>query len=129
MCCQDIRLLDEGLAVGDESFQRRCLQRLDEVRANGQTLVFVSHVMSDIERLCGRVVYLERGMVRAEGPPRDMIDLYLKNLEAMEGSPSGQGVAHVPPVVGPQGDQAVPPGSCTRSVPPAGLDRRPKAGG
>jgi len=83
----DVLLVDEVLAVGDETFQRRCLERLDEMRTSGQTLVFVSHVMSDIERLCGRVVYLERGMVRAEGSPPEMIQLYGRDLA--EGEPAG----------------------------------------
>ncbi len=77
----DILLIDEVLAVGDESFQQRCMQRMAEVRANGQTLIFVSHVMPDVKRLCSRVVYLDRGMIRAMGSPDAMIDLYHRDLE------------------------------------------------
>jgi lipopolysaccharide transport system ATP-binding protein len=80
----DVLLVDEVLAVGDESFQSRCLQRMDEVRAGGQTLVFVSHVMADVERLCGRVVYLHRGTVRGEGPPHEMVQMYRDDLATME---------------------------------------------
>jgi homopolymeric O-antigen transport system ATP-binding protein len=78
----DILLIDEVLAVGDESFQRRCLKRMDELRANGQTLVFVSHVLNDVKRLCPRIVYIERGQVRADGPAKQVIDLYLKDVDA-----------------------------------------------
>ncbi|MBI4259355.1 MAG: ABC transporter ATP-binding protein, partial [Actinobacteria bacterium] len=77
----DVLLIDEVLAVGDESFQRRCLKRMDELRANGQTLVFVSHVLEDVQRLCPRTVYLERGMIRADGPSDQVIELYLKDVE------------------------------------------------
>jgi lipopolysaccharide transport system ATP-binding protein len=82
----DILLVDEVLAVGDESFQRRCLQRMDQVRASGQTLIFVSHVLSDVTRLCPRVIYLERGMVRADGPSAEVVELYLRDLAEREGA-------------------------------------------
>src|SRR5437867_10177453 len=83
----DLLLVDEVLAVGDESFQRRCLQRMDEIRASGQTLIFVSHVLSDVRRLCPRAIYLDRGVVRADGPSGEAIDLYLADLAAAEVGP------------------------------------------
>ncbi len=76
----DILLIDEVLAVGDESFQRRCLKRMDELRAKGQTIVFVSHVMKDVQRLCDRVIYIERGMIRADGPTDQVVELYLRDV-------------------------------------------------
>ena len=80
----DILLIDEVLAVGDESFQRRCMKRMDELRAKGQTLVFVSHVLDDVKRLCPRIIYIERGQVRADGPAKQVIDLYLKDVDAKQ---------------------------------------------
>ncbi len=77
----DILLIDEVLAVGDESFQRRCLQRMDRIRTEGQTLVFVSHVMSDVRRLCPRAIYLERGAIRMDGPTEDVIRRYHRDVE------------------------------------------------
>ena len=76
----DVLLVDEVLAVGDESFQRRCLTRMDELRANGQTLLFVSHILSDVRRLCPRVIYLDRAMVRADGPVDAVLALYLQDV-------------------------------------------------
>jgi lipopolysaccharide transport system ATP-binding protein len=78
----DILLIDEVLSVGDESFQRRCLTRMDELRRKGQTIVFVSHVLPDVRRLCGRVIYLDRALIRADGPADQVVDLYLKDVAA-----------------------------------------------
>ncbi len=76
----DVLLIDEVLSVGDETFQRRCLKRMDELREKGQTIVFVSHVLPDVRHLCSRVLYLQRGMVRAEGPTEQVIDMYLQDV-------------------------------------------------
>jgi lipopolysaccharide transport system ATP-binding protein len=76
----DILLVDEVLAVGDESFQHRCIERMDELRTRGQTLVFVSHVLADVKRLCPRVIYMDRGMVRADGPADEVIRTYLNDV-------------------------------------------------
>jgi lipopolysaccharide transport system ATP-binding protein len=80
----DILLIDEVLAVGDESFQRRCLKRMDQLRKDGQTLVFVSHVLEDVQRLCHRIVYLDRGMVKADGPARQVVKQYLADVDAKQ---------------------------------------------
>jgi lipopolysaccharide transport system ATP-binding protein len=80
----DVLLIDEVLSVGDEAFQRRCLQRMDEIRARGQTIVFVSHVMADVRRLCPRTIYLDRGMIRADGPSDAVIELYHRDVERSE---------------------------------------------
>ena len=80
----DVLLIDEVLSVGDEAFQRRCLKRMDELRARGQTLVFVSHILPDVRHLCSRVVYLERGSVRADGPAGEVIDKYLGDVRDRE---------------------------------------------
>ena len=84
----DVLLVDEVLAVGDEEFQRRCLARMDEIRAGGQTLVFVSHVLSDVTRVCSRTVYLDRGVVRGDGSSQEMVDLYLRDLSDRKAAPA-----------------------------------------
>ena len=76
----DVLLIDEVLAVGDESLQRRCLERMDELRGQGQTVIFVSHVLEDVKRLCPRIIYLQRGMLRADGPSAEVVDLYLHDV-------------------------------------------------
>ena len=71
-----VLLIDEALAVGDEVFRERCLRQIDALRASGRTILFVSHDLSLVERLCDRAVVLEGGRIRAEGPPTEMIALY-----------------------------------------------------
>ncbi|MES2523952.1 MAG: ABC transporter ATP-binding protein [Gemmatimonadota bacterium] len=72
----DILLLDEVLAVGDASFQAKCIQRIQELEAAGTTIVFISHDLNAVERLCQRVILMDKGQVAAEGMPRDIIKQY-----------------------------------------------------
>src|SRR5271166_133954 len=72
----DIILLDEVLAVGDVAFQAKCLERISQLRKNGQTIVFVSHDLAAVDRLCDRAVLLDRGRVVIDGAPRAVIDRY-----------------------------------------------------
>jgi lipopolysaccharide transport system ATP-binding protein len=72
----DILLLDEVLAVGDADFQAKCLERVNELHRDGRTIVFISHDLEAVERLCARVVLLSRGKVVADGPARDVINTY-----------------------------------------------------
>ncbi|MFC1896378.1 ABC transporter ATP-binding protein, partial [Thermodesulfobacteriota bacterium] len=65
----EILLIDEVLAVGDEEFQRKCLKKMQGFRSKGVTLVFVSHDMQSVEKICDRVLLLEGGRVAAIGPP------------------------------------------------------------
>ncbi len=80
----DILLIDEVLAVGDESFQHKCLARIDEFRAQHKTIVFVSHDLATVNRLCDRAVWLEDGIVRDQGLTRRVIDFYLASVEEKE---------------------------------------------
>jgi ABC-type polysaccharide/polyol phosphate transport system ATPase subunit len=72
----DVLLVDEVLAVGDESFAHRCLKRIEEMLALGKTLLFVSHSLDLVETLCDRVLWLEDGRPRLLGEPRRVIDAY-----------------------------------------------------
>ena len=74
----DVIMIDEVLAVGDASFQRKCLGRMGEVRSEGRTVIFVSHDMAAIENLCDRAFALERGRIFASGNPSDVIARYLE---------------------------------------------------
>jgi lipopolysaccharide transport system ATP-binding protein len=85
----DVLLIDEVLSVGDEAFQRRCLARMDELRARGQTLVFVSHILPDVQHLCPRVVYIERGVVRMDGPAEQVIEQYVGDVNARQAERGG----------------------------------------
>lgn len=78
----DVMLIDEILAVGDESFQRKCLARIAERMDGGATLVLVSHDPSAIERVCRRVVVLDAGRVAFDGPVADGLLFYHRLLGA-----------------------------------------------
>jgi len=69
----DVILLDEVLAVGDESFQKKCFRTFERFKDEGKTVVLVTHQVSLLHRFCDRVLLLERGVVRASGSPEDVI--------------------------------------------------------
>lgn len=69
----DALLLDEVLAVGDFAFQRKCLARIDELKQAKRTIVFISHDLAAVERLCDRVLLLNHGRILQEGRPREVI--------------------------------------------------------
>jgi lipopolysaccharide transport system ATP-binding protein len=78
----DILLVDEAIAVGDASFQHRCVERMSELVREGRTLVFVSHDMAAVEALCQRAILLRKGRVEADGRARDVVRGYLHAVEA-----------------------------------------------
>ena len=78
----DVLLIDEVLAVGDESFQRKCLRRIAERMDEGATLVLVSHDPSAIERVCRRVVVLDAGQVQFDGATAEGLLFYHRLLGA-----------------------------------------------
>jgi ABC-type polysaccharide/polyol phosphate transport system ATPase subunit len=73
----DILVVDEVLAVGDAEFQSKCLQRMESVEREGRTVVFVSHNLDAVNRLCQRAVWLDRGTVASLGPTTEVVDAYL----------------------------------------------------
>ncbi len=73
----EILLVDEVLAVGDAEFQKKCLGRMEEIGSTGRTVVFVSHSMPAVLRLCDRVVLFDQGGVLADGAPQDVVRTYL----------------------------------------------------
>ena len=76
-----ILLVDEVLAVGDASFQQRCLDRMRHVLAQGTTLVLVSHDLAAVEATCSRALWLDQGEVRAEGEVRHVLGSYRQAVE------------------------------------------------
>lgn len=73
----EVLLVDEVLAVGDASFQRRCLDKMREVGRQGRTVLFVSHNMPAVTRLCERTILLDEGTVAADGPSHKVVGVYL----------------------------------------------------
>jgi len=72
----EVLLVDEVLAVGDANFQRKCFERIAEIREKGATILYVSHQMADIERHCDRAVLLMGGKVIADGAPSETAQQY-----------------------------------------------------
>lgn len=75
----DILLVDEVLAVGDHEFQRRCLGKMEDVSSEGRTVMFISHSMPAVLRLCPRVILLDHGEIVTDGPARDVVKVYLES--------------------------------------------------
>lgn len=73
----EILLIDEVLAVGDAQFQKKCLNKMHDVGQEGRTVLFVSHNMPAITRLCPRTIILDQGRLIADGPSPEVVRLYL----------------------------------------------------
>jgi len=87
----DVLLVDEVLAVGDEQFQRKCLERVSELRAAGKTIVVVTHSLNTVRTLCDEAVWLDHGEVRAAGKAGDVADAYLGNVHLDRAVETGGG--------------------------------------
>jgi len=79
----DILLIDEVLAVGDASFQQKCLDRMRHVLSQGTTVVFVSHDLAAVESTCQRVMWLEQGVLKLDGESREVVNSYRGAVEQM----------------------------------------------
>jgi lipopolysaccharide transport system ATP-binding protein len=75
----EILLIDEVLAVGDADFQKKCLGKMSEIGAGGRTIIFVSHSMPAVTRLCDRAILLDHGGVVVDGPTSDVVRRYLES--------------------------------------------------
>src|SRR5438105_6749874 len=80
----DVLLVDEVLAVGDEGFTHKCLDKFSEFHRRGKTVLIVTHSLNLIERLCDDAVWLDAGEKRAEGDPKRVVDAYLTAVEQTE---------------------------------------------
>ena len=76
----DILLIDEILAVGDAAFQAKCFRKLQEIKGKGATIVIVSHSLSQIEQVCERSIWIENGVIRLDGAPRDVHPHYMEQM-------------------------------------------------
>ncbi|HSB16792.1 MAG TPA: ABC transporter ATP-binding protein, partial [Bryobacteraceae bacterium] len=77
----DILLVDEILAVGDEAFQQKCLERMNKFRREGKTIVYVSHDLNSVKTLCSRALLLDSGEIVETGDPEKVIDRYHELLQ------------------------------------------------
>jgi lipopolysaccharide transport system ATP-binding protein len=88
----DILLVDEVLAVGDLGFQRKCFDKMRELKASGTTIVLISHSMPQVESLCGRAILLAKGKLVAEGAPREVASEYVAIADARAAAMSETGI-------------------------------------
>ena len=77
----DILLIDEILSVGDEHFQNKCIQKMLELKKENKTMVFVTHSMETVKKLCDRAIWLSGGKIRLDGNSSDIVDEYLKHID------------------------------------------------
>jgi lipopolysaccharide transport system ATP-binding protein len=87
----EILLVDEVLAVGDLAFQKKCMGRMSNVAKDGRTVLFVSHNMAAVRKLCSRVIFLEGGNLKSCGEPAEVI------MEYIEGVSAGQSICELLP--------------------------------
>jgi len=75
----DILLIDEMLAVGDNAFQQKCLKKMLEFKDRGVTMVFVSHSMDDIKKICDRVIWIKDHQIKQIGNPEEVVQNYIQD--------------------------------------------------
>ena len=80
----EILVVDEVLAVGDASFQKKCLGKMKEISNSGRTILFVSHNMGSIIELCSRVILIEHGKIKSSGLPEKIIRQYLGEINSRQ---------------------------------------------
>ena len=76
----DILIVDEALSVGDEAFQRKCFARIEQIRAMGATILFVSHGAQTVVQLCDRAILMDRGELILEGRPKVVVNQYQRMI-------------------------------------------------
>lgn len=79
----EIFIVDEALSVGDVFFQQKCVKRIEQMLASGVTMLFVSHDMQLVRRLCGRSILLSHGRIEFDGPPDECVSRYYSRSAAM----------------------------------------------
>lgn len=77
----EILLVDEILSVGDEHFQEKCFKKIEELKAQGKTIVFVTHALGSVKRFCTRAVWLHKGIIKKDGEVNAVIDEYVKETK------------------------------------------------
>jgi len=106
----DVLLIDEVLAVGDEAFTRKCLDKIGEFRRRGKTILIVSHSLGLVEKMCDDALWLRGGRVADRGDPKRVIDAYLTYVAGGEDALLAGAQGQAPPTAGPApagpGDEA-----------------------
>ena len=92
----DILIIDEVLAVGDAAFQRKCLSKMEDIGAQGRTVIFVSHNLPAVTRLCERAILLEEGQLVADGSAHDIVSMHLKSSTGQRGTREWPDISSAP---------------------------------
>jgi ABC-type polysaccharide/polyol phosphate transport system ATPase subunit len=93
----DVLLVDEVLAVGDEAFTHKCLDKFAEFRRRGRTVVLVTHSLDLVSRFCDEALWLDAGVARVHGDPRRVIDAYLLDVAKAEDAALRRAASDTPP--------------------------------
>lgn len=117
----DILLIDEILAVGDVTFQRKCFNRLKEIKAKGTTIVIVSHSLSMIEQICDRSIWIHEGVIKEEGRPKqvhmDYCDYMIQKQQDKDTSASAKAAGADKPTETPKPAEAPKPAETPKPQP------------
>lgn len=90
----DILMIDEVLAVGDEEFQRKCMEKFKQFKDEGRTIVVVSHALGTMRDLCDEVAWLDHGRLMGMGTPNDIVDDYIETSHSdRDSQAAGEGIA------------------------------------
>jgi lipopolysaccharide transport system ATP-binding protein len=92
----EILIVDEVLAVGDNNFQKKCLSKMEAVSDQGRTVLFVSHNMNTVTRICPRAILLRQGQTIADGPANEVTQVYLRSEQGTMASRSWSDLATAP---------------------------------
>ena len=98
----DILLVDEVLAVGDQNFQAKCFERIQQLKREGVSLVFVSHDLSLVERICDKTLWIEKGETQAFGESNEVIKKYLSRFSPQLVALSNENVTETPLIQNPE---------------------------
>jgi hypothetical protein len=97
----DVLLIDEVLAVGDEAFTRKCLDKIGEFRRRGKTILIVSHSLGLVEKMCDDVLWLRGGRIADRGDPKRVVDAYLTYVAGGEDALLAGAQGQAPATTGP----------------------------
>jgi lipopolysaccharide transport system ATP-binding protein len=92
----EILIVDEVLAVGDLAFQRKCLNKMRDVSEHGRTVIFVSHNMQAVTRLCSRAIWIENGLTREDGTAKEVVGNYLNSQSETASEKSWEDISQAP---------------------------------
>jgi ABC-type polysaccharide/polyol phosphate transport system ATPase subunit len=113
----DVLLVDEVLAVGDEGFTHKCLDKFSEFRRRGKTILLVTHSLNLVERFCDEAIWLDAGIARAQGDPKRVVGAYLTKVEEGEENLLAATTAKAVERAGDERRSASPRGQSSQAMP------------